>query len=102
MIKTAETIGKCSKKDLLEYIFTNGEDAIAEKCREVTHHIHQLTEMMGEVIRDNGMACIVGGIEVHVTCYGAGEKLFEAILGRTVKSKKEEEEDSDESDGQED
>ena len=86
MTTLSDTISKYSKKDLNDYLDRVGLAVVAEKCVEVTNHIRQLTAMMGEVIRDESMACIVGGIEVHVICYGAGEKVFETTIGKTVES----------------
>ena len=82
---TSDTIGKFSEKDLVDYMDRVGLETVAEKCAEVTNHIRQLTKMMCEVIRDEPLACIVGGIEVHVICYGAGDKIFEAQLVKAVK-----------------
>lgn len=85
MTTESNTIGKFSEKDLVDYIDQVGLAEAAEKCAEVINHIRQLTRMMGEIIRDEPLACIVGGIEVHVVCYGAGDKIFEAQLGKAVK-----------------
>lgn len=84
-----EDIGKFSGKDLSDYIEQIGASALADKCIEVTNHIRQLTRMMGEVMREEAMVCIIGSIEVHVVCYGAGNKIFEAKLGKQATETKE-------------